>query len=113
MLPAFERRSVRRFAVSYSGELASGTSVMPVVVSDVSYTGCGVESVEPPSETVGRTGVISIRGTHHNAPPLLLPVMICNQRVESGKSRIGLQFRKLSKPQVRDLLGVLEKVIQT
>ena len=107
MTLAVERRSTRRLAVSYLGELAYGTSVTRVLVSDVSMMGCGVESTEPHIAPITQGGVLCIRGVRGNTS-FMLPVMVSNQQVDAVKHRIGLKFRTLSVGQTDDLLELLE-----
>ncbi len=56
-----ERRIAPRFSVRCTGELASGSCVVAVTVSDMSVTGCGIEVDDMLVEALGRTGVLSIR----------------------------------------------------
>ena len=105
-----ERRIAPRFAVSCLGELASGSAVLDVQVSNMSVTGCGIEMTGIPdaSDSLGRTGVLNLRA---DAGTVMLPVSISNQRNVEGRMLIGLQFRQLSMQQMRSLIKVLDSVI--
>ena len=106
-----ERRIAPRFAVSCLGELASGSAVLDVQVSNMSVTGCGIEMAgvtDSASGSLGRTGVLNLRA---DAGTVMLPISISNQRSVDGRMLIGLQFRQLSMQQMRSLIKVLDSVI--
>lgn len=107
-----ERRVAPRFAVKCAGELASGSSVIAVTVSDMSVTGCGIEIEELPAEALGRTGVLSIQPADAASPPVLLPVIVSNHRAAGDRARLGLQFRRLDMGQMRRLIGVMDGMIE-
>ena len=108
---AIERRMTPRFAVKCMGELASGSGLQAVVISDLSMTGCGIELSDEGSGEVGLNGVLSITASGNLTQPVLLPVTIINCRVSDSRTRLGLQFRPLSIPQVRSLIGVIDSMI--
>ena len=93
------------------GELASGTDVTDVAISDISVTGCGIEIVDAAEDVLGRIGVLSIRPADATATPVMLPVVISNHRADGDRARLGLQFRRLSMTQMRSLIGVLDGMI--
>ena len=107
-----ERRIAPRFAVSCLGELASGSAVLDVQVSNMSVTGCGIEMTSVPDTvagSLGRTGVLNLQA---DAGTVMLPVAVINQRNVEGRMLIGLQFRQLSMQQMRSLIKVLDSVIE-
>ncbi len=107
-----ERRVAPRFAVKCAGELASGSSVAAVTVSDMSVTGCGIEIENLPDGALGNTGVLSIRPADGASPPVMLPVIVSNHRAAGDRARLGLQFRRLSMGQMRSLIGVMDGMIE-
>ena len=111
---AVERRIAPRFAVRCIGELASGSAVVHVRISNMSVTGCGIEmteGLEAISGALGRTGVLNLRASE-TSMPVMLPVTISNQRNAEGRTLLGLQFRQLSMQQMRSLIVVLDGVIE-
>ena len=92
-LAGVERRIAPRFAVSCMGELASGSAVLDVQISNMSVTGCGIMVGDNLPEGLGRTGVLNIRA---ETGAVMLPVAVSNQRNADGKMLVGLQFRQLS-----------------
>lgn len=109
---AIERRAAPRFAVRCSGELASGTTVTAVVISDMSVTGCGVEVSGRAVGEFGCVGVLSIAPAQGTTAPVLLPVTISDRRADGAIPRLGLQFRPLSVAQMRGLVGVMDGAIE-
>ena len=108
---SIERRVAPRFSVKCTGELASGSSVVDVAVSDMSVTGCGIELDDAPADALGRTGVLSIRPADGVGAPVMLPVVVSNHRASGDRARLGLQFRRLNMGQMRSLIGVLDGMI--
>lgn len=98
-----------RVAVRCAGELASGTSVSDVVIGDMSVTGCGVEIRGAVEDVVEGTGVLSVRSPDGTRPVVLLPIVVCNKRVEDGRALLGLKFRPLSSAQVRRVIAVMHE----
>ena len=108
---SIERRVAPRFAVRCMGELASGSSVVDVTVSDMSVTGCGIELEDAAADALGRTGVLSIRPADGSGAPVMLPVVVSNHRVTGDRARLGLQFSRLTMVQMRGLIGVMDGMI--
>ncbi len=109
-----ERRVAPRFAVVCTGELAYGSTVASVQISDMSVTGCGIDLKALPADandSVGHAAVLNVRPSGASAPPVMLPVVINNCRAGGNGLRLGLQFRRLSMPQMRNLIGILEQVV--
>ena len=107
-----ERRIAPRFSVRCAGELASGSAMVAVTVSDMSVTGCGIEIEDMPFEALGRTGVLSIRPAGDAAAAVMLPVIVSNHRVAGDRARLGLQFPRLSMGQMRSLIGIMDGMIE-
>ena len=108
---AIERRVAPRFAVQCTAELAFGSSVTEVVISDISVTGCGIEVPEGVEDALRGNGVLSILSPDGGSSPVMLPVVMSHRRREGGRLRFGLQFRRLSMGQMRGLIGVLDDAI--
>ena len=106
-----ERRVAPRFTVKCTGELASGNAVVDVTVNDMSVTGCGIEIDGDPAATLGGAGVLSLGPSDGGTPPVMLPVVISNHCVVGDRARLGLQFRRLSMGQMRNLIGVMDGMI--
>ena len=109
-----ERRVAPRFAVVCTGELAYGSTVASVQISDMSVTGCGVDLTDVPpgaNDSIGHAAVLNVRSAGTAAPPVMLPVVISNCRADGRGLRLGLQFRRLSMPQMRNLIGLIEQVV--
>ena len=112
-LAAIERRKAPRFGVECTGELASGTCLFTVKIIDMSVSGCGVEILEPPDseeDAFGPIGILGIAGASQSKV-VLLPVAVNEERFTGGKRRLGLQFRRLSPPQMRNLIAVMDALI--
>ena len=109
---ATERRAAPRFNTNCVAELASRTSLVRVQVRDMSVTGCRVEILrfnEDMPTDPGSTGVLSIKWPVKTAG-LLIPVVLCNVRVGSGRWNYGLQFRSLAPRLGKQIIVVMEQI---
>ena len=109
-----ERRVTPRFPTSFDAELAAGSAIVSVTVHDLSVTGCGVEILMPDPDLADRLGASGLL----NLPPLsrgderaILPVVLCNMRLEDDRLRYGLRFTKLSTRQMRNLIRAMDVLI--
>ncbi len=103
-----ERRVAPRFAMAFESDIAAGDDVLPVLVHDMSMTGCGLEIVsneDGVSHAVGTTYLLKL------PPGESLPVTVCYARHEGGCVRVGLRFGQLVKDQLRTLIGVIDAMM--
>ena len=106
-----ERRVTPRFQTSFGAELAAGSAVVPVLVHDLSMTGCGVEILAPDpdlADRLGTAGLLKLPPRYHAPMGVILPVLLCNMRLEADRLRYGLRFARLSPRQTRSLISTLE-----
>ena len=103
-----ERRVAPRFQMAFEAGLAAGDELLPVLVHDMSMTGCGLEIVsreEDVSHVVGTICLLKL------APGESLPVVVCYSRHEGEHLRIGLRCGRLIKDQLRTLIGVIDAMM--
>ena len=103
-----ERRVAPRFAMAFEADIAAGDELLPVLVYDMSMTGCGLEIVsheDDVSHAVGTTYWLKL------PPGDSLPVTVCYSRRDGKRIRIGLQFGRLIKEQLRTLIGVIDAMM--
>ena len=110
-----DRRHAPRVRTNFVAEIISGTVLAPVVVHDLSTTGCGVtiqggEADLP--DRLGGTGVLHFPASKIGSPATLLPVVLRNVRAKCLSLMYGLEFRPLYPHQMRKLLGVMEAMAQ-
>ena len=89
-------------------DIAAGDELLPVLVHDMSMTGCGLEIVshdEDVSHAVGTTYWLKL------PPGDSLPVTVCYSRHEGERIRLGLRFGQLIKDQLRTLIGVIDAMM--
>ena len=107
---AAERRVTPRFPTSFEAELAAGSAVVSLTVHDLSMTGCGVEILTPDPDLADRLGAVGMLKMPAVAPQtqgVILPVLLCNLRLEDDRLRYGLKFQKLSPRQARSLIAIM------
>ena len=103
-----ERRVAPRFPMAFEADIAAGDELVPVLVHDMSMTGCGLEIVshqEDVSHAVGATYMLKL------PPGESLPVVVCYLRHEGERLRVGLRFGQLIKDQLRVLIGVIDAMM--
>ena len=109
-----ERRVTPRFQTSFGAELAAGSAVVPVLVHDLSMAGCGVEILAPDpdlADRLGSAGLLKLPPRVHAPTGVILPVLLCNMRLEQDRLRYGLRFARLSPRQTRSLIGTIEALL--
>lgn len=103
-----ERRVAPRFQMAFEADIAAGDELLPVLVHDMSMTGCGLEIVsheEEVSHAVGTTYMLKL------PPGESLPVVVCYARHDGERLRVGLRFGQLIKDQLRALIGVIDAMM--
>ena len=107
---SLDRRLAPRFDVRCFGELAWGDKLVEVEIVDMSITGCGIKLADQAAAGPGAYGILNI---HTDQPRLgvLLPVAIINRSVDGGTMRCGLEYKRLSKRQMRSLIALLNEVV--
>ncbi len=111
---AADRRVTPRFPTSFEAELAAGSAVVSLTVHDLSMTGCGVEILTPDpdlADRLGALGMLKLPAVVPETQGAILPVLLCNLRLEDDKLRYGLRFQKLSARQARKLISVMDAMI--
>ena len=109
-----ERRVTPRLQTSFGAELAAGSAVVPVLVHDLSMMGCGVEILAPDpdlADRLGTAGLLKLPPRLHAPTGVILPVLLCNMRLEEDRLRYGLRFARLSPRQTRSLISTLEVLL--
>ena len=109
-----ERRVAPRLQTSFGAELAAGSAVVPVLVHDLSMMGCGVEILAPDpdlADRLGTAGLLKLPPRFHAPTGVILPVLLCNMRLEEDRLRYGLRFARLSPRQTRSLIGTMEVLL--
>ena len=109
-----ERRITPRFQTTFGAELAAGSAVVPVLVHDLSMMGCGVEILSPDpdlADRLGTAGLLKLPPRLHAPTGVILPVLLCNMRLEKDRLRYGLRFARLSPRQTRSLIGTLDALL--
>ena len=107
---SLDRRTSPRFDVCCIGELAWGGTMVEVEIVDMSITGCGIKVPDAAAAGEGSYGVLNIR-TRQSELGVVLPVAIINRSVEQGGLRCGLEYRRLSRRQMRSLIALLNEVL--
>ena len=105
-----DRRLARRIQTRFAAELLSGTVSVPVLVRDLSVSGCGidVQSGDPDlPDKLGTGGILHFPALDLGSPATILPVVLRNVRAESLNVIYGLEFRPLLPNQTRKLLAVM------
>lgn len=103
-----ERRIAPRFPMAFEADIAAGDELLPVLVHDMSMTGCGLEIVlheDEVSHAVGTNYMLKL------PPGESLPVVVCYSRLEGERLRVGLRFGQLIKDQLRALIGVIDAMM--
>ena len=103
-----ERRVAPRFQMAFEANITAGDDRLPVLVHDMSMTGCGLEIVsheENVSHAVGTTYMLKL------PPGESLPVVVCYSRHEGERLRVGLRWGRLIKDQLRVLIGVIDAMM--
>ena len=106
-----ERRVTPRLQTSFGAELAAGSAAVPVLVHDLSMMGCGVEILAPDpdlADRLGTAGLLKLPPRFHAPTGVILPVLLCNMRLEEDRLRYGLRFARLSPRQTRSLISTME-----
>ena len=110
-----ERRVAPRFQASFCAELASGTVLVPVMVRDLSITGCGVVissgDTDLPDKLDAR-GLLHLPSIQPGTFGTILPVILRNVRSDANSVIYGLEFNRLLPHQMRKLIEVLEAMCQ-
>ena len=109
-----ERRVAPRFQTSFGAELAAGSAVVPVLVHDLSMAGCGIEILAPDpdlADRLGSAGLLKLPPRVHAPTGVILPVLLCNMRLEDDRLRYGLRFARLSPRQTRSLISTIEALL--
>ena len=109
-----ERRTTPRFQTTFGAELAAGSAVVPVLVHDLSMMGCGVEILSPDpdlADRLGTAGLLKLPPRLHAPTGVILPVLLCNMRLDKDRLRYGLRFARLSPRQTRSLIGTLDALL--
>ena len=104
-----DRRNATRFTVTCDGELAAGTDLQSVQITDISVTGCGLDILDDCSALgtwVGRVAVLNVGPVAGSHDGMTLPVVIRYGQSEGATTRLGLEFPLLSPRQTRALIGV-------
>ena len=104
-----DRRLAPRFDVRCIGELAWGDTLVEVEIVDMSITGCGIRLADTADVGLGSYGILNFR-TDQPRLGVLLPVTIINRTVDQGTLRCGLEYKRLSKRQMRTLISLLNEV---
>ena len=110
-----ERRVTPRFLTTFGAELAAGSAVVPVLVHDLSMMGCGVEILSPDpdlADRLGTAGLLKLPPRLHAPTGVILPVLLCNMRLEKDRLRYGLRFARLSPRQTRSLIGTINALLE-
>ncbi len=105
-----DRRLAPRFEVRCFGELAWGDTLVEVEILDMSITGCGIKLADAAAAGQGSYGILNIQ-TDQPRLGMLLPVAIINQSVDQGTLRCGLEYKRLSRRQMRSLIALLNEVL--
>ena len=111
---AADRRVTPRFPTSFEAELAAGSAVVSLMVHDLSIAGCGVEILTPDpdlADRLGALGLLKLPAVGPQTQGVILPVLLCNLRLEHDRLRYGLRFSKLSTRQARSLINVMDALI--
>ena len=109
-----ERRVTPRFLTTFGAELAAGSAAVPVLVHDLSMMGCGVEILSPDpdlADRLGTAGLLKLPPRLHVPTGVILPVLLCNMRLDEDRLRYGLRFARLSPRQTRSLIGTLDALL--
>ncbi len=109
-----ERRVTPRFLITFGAELAAGSAVVSVLVHDLSMMGCGVEILSPDpdlADRLGTAGLLKLPPRTSAPTGVILPVLLCNMRLEEDRLRYGLRFARLSPRQTRSLITTLEALL--
>ena len=110
-----ERRTTPRFQTTFGAELAAGSAVVPVLVHDLSMMGCGVEILSPDpdlADRLGTAGLLKLPPRLHAPTGVILPVLLCNMRLDKDRLRYGLRFARLSPRQTRSLIGTMDALLE-
>ena len=110
-----ERRVTPRFQTTFGAELAAGSAVVPVLVHDLSMMGCGVEILSPDpdlADRLGTAGLLKLPPRLHAPTGVILPVLLCNMRLDKDRLRYGLRFARLSPRQTRSLIGTMDALLE-
>lgn len=109
---SLERRVAPRFAVSCVGELAALTEALEGAISDISVTGCCLDISEDTEHMVGRYGILRMPVASGSFSQSIIPVTIANHRAHDGLFRLGLQFGRLTVPQTRGLITLMDGLLR-
>ena len=63
------------------------------------------------ADRLGAVGMLKLPPVEPETQGAILPVQLCNLRLEDEKLRYGLRFQKLSARQARKLISVMEAMI--
>ena len=107
---SLDRRTMPRFDVRCSGELVWGDTLVEVEVLDMSITGCGIRIADAAAAGQGSQAILNIQ-TDRSRFGVILPVAVINRTVEDGALRCGLEYKRLSKRQMRTLISLLNEVL--